>query len=119
MVHPGKFVKCKHLAVFDLHQFLTLFCQAIRKKRITPKTLKSKCPICAHEWPITDLKISDYFTEVLAETGSGEIHIRSDGTWNTVVREDLQPVDVSEDVKSEPGVQISMSRYRRYKLKSN
>jgi len=115
MVHPGKFVKCKHLAVFDLHQFLTLFCQANVKSKIkkSPKTLKSKCPICAHEWPITDLKKSDYFAEVLAGTDSEEIHIHSDGNWKAVVREDLQPVDVSQIVKSEPGVQIATSRCKR------
>ena len=116
MVHPGKFVKCKHLTVFDLHQFLTLFCQANvkSKNKKSPKTLKTQCPICAHEWPITDLKKSDYFAEVLAGTQSEEIHIHSDGSWKAVVRQDLQPVDVSQIVKSEPGVQIPTSRCKRY-----
>ena len=112
IVHPGKFVKCKHWAVFDLLTLLTKFCTESTQPRKTRKRTreqnqspKAECPICKHEWPIRELRKSEFFQSVLASTdGCDEIDLHSDGSWEAVVREE-EVIDLTQIVKCEPGLQ--------------
>ena len=109
---PGKFIKCRHLTVFDVDYFLQTYCQAMASHRPTSKSPPPppKCPICNEECLIKELKAIEYYQEVLQKTSNDEIEINPDGSWNTVKHNKSPIHDLSAMVKCEPGVEAPTPR---------
>lgn len=110
---PGKFIRCRHLTVFDVDYFLQTYCQSLAHQRPSSKSANTspKCPICNEECTIKELKSLDYYQDVISKTSADEIDINPDGSWNAVTHISNQSIlDVDQIVKCEPGLVAAPTR---------
>lgn len=88
MTNPCKSITCQHIPCFDALVYL----QMNEKK---PTWI---CPVCHKAAYFQDLRIDDYFVDVLNKTNSNvtEISLNADGTWSPVVKVE-QPISATNN----------------------
>lgn len=89
---PCKSVRCQHIPCFDALSYL----QMNEKK---PTWI---CPVCNKPAYFQDLRIDEYFVDVLTNTNSSvtEITLEADGSWKPVVKVE-QPVSATNSNQPE------------------
>ena len=81
--------------------------------------------MCSEEVSIKDLKVLEYYVEIISKVSADEVEIQPDGNWNLVHNNpDKSIVDVDQFVKSEPGVsnipiQTRCVRYNKNQIDTN
>ncbi|KGR04163.1 E3 SUMO-protein ligase PIAS1 [Candida albicans GC75] len=80
LANPTKSVHCDHYMCFNGMLF-------IEQQRLVDEW---KCPVCSREIKFEDLRISEYFEEIIKNVGPDvdEIIIMQDGSWKPVVGDD-------------------------------
>lgn len=80
LANPTKSVHCDHYMCFNGMLF-------IEQQRLVDEW---KCPVCLREIKFEDLRISEYFEEIIKNVGPDvdEIIIMQDGSWKPVVGDD-------------------------------